>query len=238
MNNLKIGMVIADDMEFAPLLECGGEPFGYYGRAGRKFTFRSGERTVELLAVCCGVGKVNAAGAAMFLVSLGCEIILNAGLSGGVSNISRGELMLCTEYIEHDFDLTPLGYAPAVKPSQEYIYKSDRRLFDYFKKRLNITRAGVAVSGDCFVSDGKLRARLARDFSAMSCDMESAAVASVCHLTGKRFLSLRRISDDAGSTADSAYREMNENERFELAVLLLDGVRAMADEESFFNEGA
>jgi len=235
MNKLKIGMVIADDMEYAPLENCGGEPFSYFGRKGHIFRFSNGNREIELVSVHCGIGKVNSATAAMYLIDNGCDIILNSGLSGGISNISRGELMLCTRYIEHDFDLTPLGFKKAQKPSQEYIYESDEALLSFFSERLGIKKCGMAVSGDCFVSDDVLRNSLAEEYGAMSCDMESAAIASVCHMTGKRFLSLRRISDDAGNTANSNYREMNENEKFDLVILLKESVGDMLGDDRFFN---
>ena len=43
----------------------------------------------------------------------------------------------------------------------------------------------------------------------MSCDMETAAIAYVCEYCDIPFLAVRRVSDDAGSDAKEAYREMN-----------------------------
>ncbi len=234
METLKIGIVIADDMEYAPILALGGKEKMYFGRDGHVFSFEDGDKRIELYTVCCGIGKTNAAAAAMYLIDNGCEILLNTGLSGGVSGIGKGELTLCSRYIEYDFDLTPLGYKPAEKPSQQYIYDADARLLDFFAKQYPSARVGMAVTGDRFVSDEALRSRLIADYNAMSCDMESAAVASVCHMAGVPFLALRRVSDDAGVDATLSYREMNENEFFELAELLVSGVKAMLYEDIFF----
>lgn len=229
----KIGIVIADDMEYAPLKKLGGREASFYGRDERIFNFSGDNGEIELIAVCCGIGKVNAATAAMYLIDKGCEIILNSGLSGGVSGVSRGELVLCDGYIEYDFDLTPLGYKPAEKPSQTYIYKSDERLLEYFRKYLSISKVGMSVTGDRFVSDETTRNYLVSEYGAMSCDMESAAIASVCHIASVPFLSLRRISDDAGDDAKSAYRDMNENENFDLVELLHNAVSDMLTSEEF-----
>lgn len=234
MEKLKIGIVIADDMEYAPLKNLGGETFSYYGRDGQVFRFCEENREIELVCVCCGIGKVNAAAAAMFLVQNGCKMLLNAGLSGGVGGVSRGELMLCTRYIEYDFDLSPLGYKPAEKPSQKYIYDSDEALCEYFENKFSLKKKGMAVTGDRFVSDEQTRKYLVGEYSAMSCDMETAAIASVCDMAGIPFVSLRRISDDAGADATEAYRDMNENEEFELVQLLYNAVADMIHTDKFF----
>ncbi len=234
MKILKIGIVIADDMEYAPIADLCGESKPYFGRDGHIFNFTDGDKRIELHTVCCGIGKTNAAAAAMYLIDNGCQILLNAGLSGGISGIAKGELTLCNRYIEYDFDLTPLGYKPAEKPSQQYIYTADERLLSYFGKQYPSARVGMAVTGDRFVSDEALRASLKSDYGAMSCDMETAAVASVCHMTGVPFLALRRVSDDAGADATLSYREMNDNEKFQLAELLVFGVKGMLCDDTFF----
>ena len=43
----------------------------------------------------------------------------------------------------------------------------------------------------------------------MSCDMETAAIASVAHFYSLPFASLRKVSDDAGNDAAEDYRELN-----------------------------
>ena len=46
----------------------------------------------------------------------------------------------------------------------------------------------------------------------MSCDMETAAIAYACNYSNVPFLSLRRVSDDAGNDAKADYRDMNESD--------------------------
>lgn len=233
MKELKIGIAIADDMEYAPFSRMGGEEAPYFGRAGHKFTFTKNQNKISVWSVYCGIGKVNAAAAAMHLIDNGCDIILNAGLSGGIKGVGRGELVIGSSYLEHDFDLTALGFKKAVKPGQDYIYEADKNLLSHFEELLSL-KSGTLVTGDCFVSDPVLKQYLIDEFSAAACDMETAAIASVCHIAEKPFLSIRRVSDDAGESAGEAYRDMNENENFDLAELLMRGVRALLDNDKFF----
>lgn len=209
MENINIGIIIADSDEFSPLenkiLSMGAKQTDICGR--KAYEFKIGSATVS--AVLCGIGKVNAAVAATALAERGAEILLNCGLSGGISGIARGEICLPDRFLEHDFDLTGLGYKRCEKPSQEYIYTADEGLVKILKKIFPCARVGTAVSGDCFVSDAVLRDALKNEFSAMSCDMETAAIAYVARTYGIKFASVRRISDDAGNDAAGDYRELN-----------------------------
>ena len=83
-------------------------------------------------------------------------------------------------------------------------------------------KKGTAVSGDSFICDQKVRDRLKESFGAMSCDMETAAIAYVCNFGNIPFLALRRISDDAGDSATDSYREMNEKSESVLSDIILD----------------
>ncbi len=237
-NELKVGIVIADSDEYLPIKdkidELGAGQANFYTREGLSFEFKQDGKTVKAHIVNCGVGMVNAATVTTALCGEGCEVILNAGLSGGISGISRGELMLVTDCIEHDFDLTPLGYKLCQKPGQEYVYHTDERLLTLLGNTFKGIKKGVAVSGDSFISDGTKKEFLKTEFGAMSCDMETAAIAYVCALTSTPFASIRRISDDAGDDAKTAYTEMNSIKEALLIDLMLDSLRALFKEETLW----
>lgn len=223
---LKIGIVIADEDEYAPLRdrveELNAQRSDFYSREGHTFYFESANKKVLVHTVLCGIGMVNAAAAATFLANEGCEIILNSGLSGGISGISKGEIMIGTRYIEHDFDLTPLGYPMCKKPLQNYIYNADEELVRVISDIYPAMKKGVAVSGDSFISDNDKKEFLKREFGAMSCDMESAAVAYVCELANLRYAAIRRISDDAGDDASVSYTNVNNLRESVLVDLLIE----------------
>ncbi|MGI6279511.1 MAG: 5'-methylthioadenosine/S-adenosylhomocysteine nucleosidase [Acutalibacteraceae bacterium] len=213
MAEIKIGIIVADDDEYKPLAEkieqLEFEHYSFLGRRGHKFKVKSGERQATVYSLICGIGKVNAAAAAAHFADKQCNIILNYGLSGGISGVIRGELILNTKFLEHDFDLSPIGYKLCEKPGQEYIYYSDETLKKLFMKILPDVKSGTAVSGDRFICDEQSRRSLKENFGAKSCDMETAAIAYVCNFSEIPFISLRRISDDAGNDAVDSYRAMN-----------------------------
>ena len=233
MNNLKIGIIVADADEYRTLedrIEKGGfSAYEFLHRKGHKFAVKTEKGEAEVVSLLCGIGKVNAATAAAHFATLGFDIILNYGLSGGVSGISRGELCACNRFLEHDFDLTGIGYKLCEKPSQKYIYDADEKLLEICKNTVPDLKMGTAVSGDRFICDEDVRLKLKNEFNAMSCDMETAAIAYVCDSAKIPFLSLRRISDDAGSDALESYREMNTSDETLLSDYVFDIISAIVD---------
>lgn len=235
MKNIKIGIIVADADEYKTLKEyiekSDFEPYSFLGRMGHRFNITTKNGKAEVIALLCGIGKVNAAAAAAHFADTGCNIILNYGLSGGISGISKGELCLCNRFLEHDFDLTGIGYKPCEKPAQQYIYEADKELLKLGSTLLPNAKQGTAVSGDRFVCDDELRQSLKNEFGAMSCDMETAAIAYVCSFAEIPFLALRRISDDAGADAGDSYREMNTSDETLLSDYIIEIVRLIADSE-------
>ncbi len=226
MEDLKIGIVVADIDEYKPFKDTiekyDYQSFIFLKREGHKFFVKKNNKKAEVIAIHCGIGKVNATAAAMHLVDLGCNIILNYGLSGGISGIVRGEISAPDKFIEHDFDLTGIGYAQCEKPLQEYIYSSDKSLLNIAGKIIKGLKQGTAVSGDHFICDNEKRKFLHSNFNAMSCDMETAAIAYVCSFSNIPFMALRRISDDAGNDAKDSYQEMNTQDDTLLSDYLLE----------------
>lgn len=211
---IKIGLVIADPDEYSPILEYvkkfDGSEYSIFGLKCHSFLMPIKGGECEINSILCGIGKVNATTATAFLIDRGADVIINTGLSGGISNVSRGDIVLGTTFMEHDFDLMCMGYGFGEKPSQEYIYNANESLNGIFEAKFPGVKKGSMVTGDCFVSDSELKNKLKNEFGAVACDMESAAVAYVCHISDTPFIAVRRISDDAGDGATEDYRSMNE----------------------------
>ncbi len=218
----RIGLIIADESEYVMLRDMAektsAERHDFFAREGHIFNL---SENIKLYTVLCGVGMVNAAAAATYFATMELDAILSFGLSGGISGIKRNEFMVGTEYIEHDFDLTPLGYKPCEKPLQENVYKGDAALNQLFTENYSFIKSGVVVSGDSFICDDDKRNFLKETFHAMSCDMESAAIAYVANLAGIPYTTLRKISDDAGDSASDSYtNSLDINGEEVLAILL------------------
>lgn len=207
---MKIGCVIADENEYIPFLE-------FAKNNNAKESIRRKRNSVEfsynghdIVAVKAGIGKVNAATTAAFLISDdNVDIILNFGLSGAISTHHKNDIVAGSTYIECDFDLTAIGYELGKKPQDTYLYTADKNLFD---KAMQIdgmkeTKCGC---GDLFLSD-RVKKSLYKDiFGIMEFDMETAAIASVCHDADIPFLAIRQISDTADNAAVDSYKELND----------------------------
>lgn len=232
MKNVKIGIVVADYDEYAPFAEAvdylSAKEYKYFNRKAIEFNIND----VSVICINCGIGKVNAATAATHLVDTGCTYILNYGLSGGISRVRRGEIVLPDKFLEHDFDLTGIGYKPCEKPSQKYIYEADKLLLKAAQSAIGECEHGTAVCGDRFICSATDRDFLRDTFDATTCDMETAAIASVCDMANIPFLSLRRVSDDAGDDAYSNYNEMNLLEGQTLSQIFFKVLNALCNEVS------
>lgn len=237
MEMLKIGIVVADVEEYKPLCEL-WQDFSIdsnikMARENNAYLLKTEKGKAEILAINCGIGKVNAATAAAHLIDLGCNVILNYGLSGGINGVRRGETVVANRFLEHDFDLTTIGYKPCEKPRQKYIYDADKRLLDIVNTLYPSMKCGTAVCGDRFICSAADRDFFKSNFSAMSCDMETAAIASVCDMFEVPFIALRRISDDAGEGAVDSYNDMNTSGETVLTDIFDKIVRAVIDSKSF-----
>ncbi len=231
MKEIKVGIIVADVDEYKPFSDTieKGEyiPYSFLGRTGHQFTLNVNDTKINVISILCGIGKVNATAAAMHLVDIGCNYIFNYGLSGGVSKIRRGEICVASKFLEHDFDLSGIGYKLCEKPLQKYIYNADAKLIDIAKKVVPNLKIGTAVSGDHFICDNAVRDSLKENFDAMSCDMETAAIAYVCDFSNTPFLALRRISDVAGNDATEDYREMNTKEETLLSDYIIQIIKEL-----------
>lgn len=229
MKNKKIGIVVADYDEYAPFLESAKiynpQSYNYFNRLAVQFDIEN----TGVVCINCGIGKVNAATAATHLADIGCTYILNFGLSGGISGVHRGEIVLPDKFLEHDFDLTGIGYKPCEKPLQKYIYEVDNKLLEKAQSAIGECVHGTAVCGDRFICNKNDSNFLRKTFGATTCDMETAAIASVCDMADIPYLSLRRVSDDAGEDAYANYSEMNTGDGQTLSEVFLKVLEAICD---------
>lgn len=236
-NELKIGLVVADDMEYAAyeeLVASSAIENNFFKRKGHRYEITVCNKKIVIDSVLCGIGMVNAATAAMHLINSGADIILNYGLSGGISSVSRGEDIVGKSFLEYDFDLTCCGYKNCEKPAQEYIYFANELLSDIISNQGGGLKKVNLASGDKFVSDPVLRDQLKNEFGINACDMETAAIAYVAHLTDTPFASLRRVSDDAGEDATEDYHDMNNKPMSDLPELLLKAINCIFHEAVFW----
>ena len=201
--------------------------------------FTEGEIRNNAVVVCrCGVGKVHAAMCAQILISeFGVTRIINTGAAGALdSRLSLFDIVVSTEAVQHDFNVTPFGYEPACIPGfNSPFFVADPDLREVAKKGFERVLAnfpggaptpalyeGRIATGDVFVAEKSLRAEIVERFFPACVEMEGAAIAQVCATFGIPFVILRSISDLADNSADSTYDEYSEKVSVMSAMLIVE----------------
>lgn len=237
--NITVGAIFADSMEYAPFLDWAKtqsyKEGSLFGNDSVEVEYTAGGRKMTVIAVKCGIGKVNAAAAAAYLIGTkNVSCILNAGLSGAVSGLKREDMIAGESYIECDFDLTAIGYAPGEKcDGQKSLLPADSKLLSYALASKGIKKAKCGT-GDIFLSDKEKKECFKSTFGIESFDMETGAIASVCDKAGVPMLSLRKISDDADDSSVEDYREMNDRKESCLTELLVNIFTRILEDDSNF----
>ena len=164
----------------------------------------------DILLIKSGVGKVNGAIAVMDAIRQGATRIISTGFAGAIyPDFHPGNAVIIVSASYHDVDATALGFEPAEIPyADRSAWDADRAictsLFTAMLRICGVVRAGTIASGDRFVTDGKTL----RCANTVGCvDMETAAIAQVCHAKGIPWAGIRLISDYAdGRSANDFVR--------------------------------
>ncbi|RXZ68681.1 5'-methylthioadenosine/adenosylhomocysteine nucleosidase [Fusobacterium necrophorum] len=170
----------------------------------------------EVVLVEAGIGKVNAALCATLLSQhFQVNALLFTGVAGALyPEIEIADIVLGTELVEHDFDVTAFGYPLGKIPRMDvHAFPADPRILKVAEKVGNQIFGeshifqGRILSGDQFVADLEKIRFLRETFDGYCTEMEGAAVAHVCHILGTPFLIIRSISDKANHEAQMDYPE-------------------------------
>lgn len=174
----------------------------------------------EIHCVLSGIGKVNAALAASILISeFKPDCIINAGVAGSLrAEIQPGDVIVGSQTAYHDVwcggtnafgcvEGLPQRFAAdsSLLKAASAIQASDSKLY-----------TGLIITGDQFYINEEEDERQRQLYpDALAVDMESAAIAQVCHLMNVPFLSFRIISDshsdgDQGASYDNFWKTLSE----------------------------
>ena len=168
----------------------------------------------DVVVVKCGIGKVNAAICTQILADrYKVDSVINTGVAGSLnSDIDICDIVISKDAIEHDMDVTALGYERGVIPDMDNsVFHSDSRLIDVAVKSIEEANLSVkvftgrVVSGDQFISDKEKKKWLTDTFAGYCTEMEGAAIAQVCYFNHIPFLIVRAISDKADDSASMDY---------------------------------
>ena len=190
----------------------------------------------KVVIVRCGIGKVNAALCVQILVDL-FEVthLINTGVAGSLNaTLDIGDILISRDCIQHDMDVSPLGYEPGIIPQMKTsCFQADDRLADL---ALNSCRKvnpdihaliGRVVSGDQFIATKEVKDKLISLFHADCAEMEGAAIAHGAYLNAVPFVIIRAISDKADDSAQMDYPSFEKAAAGHCAKLVEDLVPAI-----------
>lgn len=204
---MKTGLIVAMQSEFdlvskildRPKTRTVGHIDFIEGNLGKK----------DIVLMKSGIGKVNAAAATVEMIkSFSPDTIINTGLAGGIDkSLSVMDIVIGQETAYHDVwcgEGNEYGQIQGL-PAR---YAADNTLLNKARAITSDIRihSGLIVSGDKFITASDELSAIKEKFpTALAVDMESAAIAQICHLYDRPFLALRIISDTPG--IENHYRQ-------------------------------
>lgn len=210
--NEVIGLIGAMDEEIKLLLDSMEDKVSTL-KAG--IVYYTGTISGKQIVLCkSGVGKVNAAVTTQILIdAFGVARVLFTGVAGAVHpDLGIGDIVISADCIQHDMDVTALGYPRGVIPYQAVSsFPADSALVQLAEeacmslKQKSIT--GIVLSGDQFIASAAVVAGLREQFNGACAEMEGAAVAQVCFMNDIPFVIIRSMSDKADGSAHANYHE-------------------------------
>ncbi|STO54867.1 5'-methylthioadenosine/S-adenosylhomocysteine nucleosidase [Canicola haemoglobinophilus] len=168
----------------------------------------------EVALLQSGIGKVAAAmGATLLLQIAKPDVLINTGSAGGVSSgLKVGDIVVSTQTIYHDADVTAFGYEKGQLPACPTAFISDSKLTTLVtnvaeQQGINVT-SGLICSGDSFINSAEKLTQIKADFpEVVAIEMEATAIAQVCHKFNIPFVVVRAISDAGDGEASMSFEE-------------------------------
>jgi adenosylhomocysteine nucleosidase len=170
-------------------------------------------------------GKVAASSTATTLINeFNVDMIIFTGVAGAINkHLNVGDIVLSEQFIQHDMNTMPIFERFEIPLTGKTYFAAHEKLKDFFAQKISETinssafkalplknfhaeksklYLGTLATGDQFVSDPVLADDLSNAIHNLMCvDMESGAVAQVCHDYDVPFVAIRVISDKADHSA-------------------------------------
>ena len=210
---------VAMDEEIAPLLNATAwaqEPIDEGAAVFHPRTLTVNQREVPLLLVRSKIGLVNAASAVTEALSYAtdCSGVISAGTAGGLAATTNvGDVIVGTEYTYTDADASAFGYVRGQIPGMPETYGGpDSDVDDAVAAAVEALDAeqteggwqvcrGLMLAGHSFVTAHNVKDTREAFPAALSTDMETTAIAQVCHNYEVPFVAVRCVSDLCGPAA-------------------------------------
>lgn len=175
----------------------------------------------DVVVSICGVGKVNAASAAVIMIlHYEATLLINTGIAGGISGVESRDVIIASKLMYYDFDTTCFGYKLGQVPGLPVYYAPSYDLLIRIKtilKNLNIAyKEATVLSGDKFINTkASINNSLLKDNTNIVCEMEGVGVAQAACKASIPFIVLRYVSDIVDSPSQLSDYALFEKETAE-----------------------
>lgn len=224
---MKVGIIGAMESEVSLLKEAlQSEKTTQVGPA----TFFEGTISgVECVVVRSGIGKVAMAATAQALIDrFSPDLLINTGVGGGLGEkLEVGDVVIATDLVQHDVDVTALGEIPGKLPGFPPHFEVDHSInaileSELAKEAKDISvYAGRIASGDQFINTPEQRALIKKRFDALVAEMEGASLGEVAYLNKIPCCVLRAISDTGKEGGAVEYEKFEKEAAARMAHLLI-----------------
>lgn len=173
-------------------------------RKAGPFSYIEGNiRQNEVILTQCGIGKVNAAAGTVELIrNFQPDCIISTGVAGGIDPCLKVmDVVVSRQTVYHDVWCGD-GNAYGQVQGLPTFFQGNDKLYECALSLDTETpvHGGLICTGDQFITDRSELNKIKKDFpEGLAVDMESAAIAQVCHLYKVPFISFRIISDTPGA---------------------------------------
>lgn len=195
---MRIGIIGPSEDEILPFIE---QMVNKKVESNAMLKFYIGKfNNIDVVALYCGVCKVNAAIATQILIDkFNVTNIILTGVAGAIdSRLNIGDTVISTEVAYHDVGD---GILTEYHPWMDSIYfKCDSSLLTLSRRVLveNIFPQkiyfGKIVTGEAFISKNGRR-EIIEKYNPLCVDMETASIAHVCYVNNTSFIAIRSITD-------------------------------------------
>lgn len=224
---MKIGIIGAMDEELIPIRAILSNLEKL--EKGKRIFWHGEDYGNQIFLTRCDPGKVNAVIATQQMIDLfAVDAIFNMGSSGALApQLEVGDLIVASEFIQHDFDITDWGLKPGeiifdivmsdqtgqMQFRSQQIFRAHPGLTQMaFEIAQNTaltplgdhsptTYTGRILTGDQFIGKLEKARELWDTHHGLCTDMEAAAIAQTCEINKIPFLCIRAISDKADHSA-------------------------------------
>ncbi|GKT03561.1 5'-methylthioadenosine/adenosylhomocysteine nucleosidase [Furfurilactobacillus sp. WILCCON 0119] len=168
----------------------------------------------DVVLVQSGIGKVEAGlTTALLITNFAVDVVINSGSAGGIGEgLNVGDVVIADETAYWDVDATAFNYVYGQLPQQPARFAASNKWAEAITQAADATglavKRGLIVTGDSFVASDTTTAMIKSHFpTALSCEMEGAAVGQVAHQFNVPYLVIRAMSDTGNGDAGVSFDE-------------------------------